>query len=123
MNKVYNVMDVFFLSTSGEGFGVPIIEAMAAEIPVVVTDYTTTPELVLDDGQCGLAVPIYNELTGSWNVERGLINIEKAAQALTNLYDNKKTRERFGKTGRKKVLKQYTWKEVIRQWESFLESI
>ena len=28
MNEVYNLMDVFFLSTSGEGFGVPTIEAM-----------------------------------------------------------------------------------------------
>ena len=29
MNEVYNVMDCFLLTTSGEGFGIPIIEAMA----------------------------------------------------------------------------------------------
>ena len=29
MNEVYNLMDCFYLSTSGEGFGIPIIEAMA----------------------------------------------------------------------------------------------
>ena len=29
MNEIYNLMDIFFLTTSGEGFGIPIIEAMA----------------------------------------------------------------------------------------------
>jgi glycosyltransferase involved in cell wall biosynthesis len=58
MNDVYNIMDVFFLSTSGEGFGVPIIEAMACEIPVVCTDYTTTPELLVEEGICGIPVAL-----------------------------------------------------------------
>jgi len=51
MNEVYNIMDVFFLTTSGEGFGVPIIECQACKIPAVVTDYTTTHELLEEDGK------------------------------------------------------------------------
>ena len=36
LNQIYNLFDVFALPTAGEGFGLPIIEAMAAGVPVVV---------------------------------------------------------------------------------------
>jgi len=56
MNEIYNAMDLFFLSTSGEGFGIPTIEAMACGVPQVVTDYTTTKELVTDKPKSGEAI-------------------------------------------------------------------
>ena len=120
MNEVYNVMDIFTLSTSGEGFGVPTIEAAACGIPSVVTDYTTTQELLCENGQCGLAVPISSELTGSWNVERGMVNIEKMAEAFKILYDNPLMREEMGKIGVEKVKKYYNWDTVIPQWDKLI---
>ena len=123
MNNIYNVMDVFFLSTSGEGFGVPTIEAAACGIPSVVTDYTTTKELLMDDGQCGIPVPICADITGSWTVERGIMDIDKAVEALTTLYDSKELREQYGKVGREKVLKNYTWDVVGKQWDDLIRRI
>jgi glycosyltransferase involved in cell wall biosynthesis len=123
MNKVYNVMDVFLLTTSGEGFGVPIIEAMSAEIPVMVTDYTTTQELVIDNGQCGFAVPIVAELTGSWAVERGIMNDQACSDLLNQLYVSPKIGQEFGKRGREKVLKLYDWNVVIKQWKAYLQEL
>ena len=120
MNEVYNVMDIFFLSTSGEGFGVPTIEAMACEIPCVVTDYTTTHELLIDDGQCGIPVPICTDITGSWTVERGAMDIDKAVEALETLYNDKELRKKYGKVGREKVLKNYNWDVVGKQWEELI---
>ena len=120
MNEVYNVMDVFTLSTSGEGFGVPIIEAAACGIPSVVTDYTTTQELLCENGQCGLAVPISSELTGSWNVERGMVNIDKMAEAFKMLYDNPLMRDEMGKIGVEKVKKYYNWDTVILDWNKLI---
>lgn len=46
MNMIYNAMDVFCLPSRGEGFGLPIIEAQAAGTPVIVSNYTSMPELV-----------------------------------------------------------------------------
>lgn len=123
MRKVYGVMDSFFLSTSGEGFGVPIIEAMSCGIPVIATDYTTTPELIIEDGVCGIAVPIACELTGSWAVERALIDEDKAAEALRTLYSDKELGIEYGKVGREKVLKYYSWDVVIPMWKKFLERL
>lgn len=50
MNMIYNAMDVFCLPSRGEGFGIPIIEAQAAGTPVIVTDWTSMPELVAPGG-------------------------------------------------------------------------
>jgi len=121
MNEIYNLMDVFFLSTSGEGFGVPTIEAAGAGIPSVVTDFTTTQELLMDDGQCGIPVPIVTDLTGSWNVERGVMDIDKAAEALEVLYNDKRLRQTLGRRGVEKVKKNYTWNTVIKQWDGLIK--
>jgi glycosyltransferase involved in cell wall biosynthesis len=123
MNEVYNLMDVFFLSTSGEGFGVPIIEAAACGIPSVVTDYTTTQELLIENGQCGIPVPISTEITGSWNVERGIMDIDKAVEAMEILYKEENLRKLFGEHGRTKVENLYSWNKVIPQWDKFLKEI
>ena len=121
MNEVYNLMDVFFLSTSGEGFGIPTIEAMACEVPCIVTDYTTTHELLIDDGVCGIPIKVYTDLTGSWTVERAIMDIPDAVKALETLYNNKELRKQYGKTGRKKVLKNYDWKVVGEQWDKLIK--
>lgn len=141
MNNVYNVMDCFFLSTSGEGFGVPIIEAMSCQVPVVATNYTTTPELVLNN-QAGLGINLsgvglvdlfayhskkYDELafngtqTGSWEVERGICDIEHAATQLQFIHDNPVLSEKMGENGRSAVLTKYDFNVVGKQWEDILK--
>lgn len=42
---VYNAADVLLNPAMGEGFGVPIIEAQAAGCPVIVSDFSSMPEL------------------------------------------------------------------------------
>jgi len=123
MNEVYNVMDVFTLSTSGEGWGVPITEAMACEIPCAITDFTTTEEQIISNGQAGLAIPICTDLTGSWNVERGIVDVNKLAEGYQMLYDNPSMREEFGKNGRKKVIKYYNWDVVIKDWDKLVRKM
>lgn len=123
MNNIYNVMDVFLLTTSGEGFGVPIIEAMSCGIPTIVTDYTTTKELVIDNGQCGEAARLSDELTGSWNVERGIMDIKDAADKIIKLYKDPALRAHYGIVGREKVIKYYSWNVVIPQWDKLLTEI
>jgi glycosyltransferase involved in cell wall biosynthesis len=141
MNELYNLFDVFFLSTSGEGFGIPIIEAMSCEVPVIATNYTTTPELVIENDS-GVAVPLVGEqnwnlstidskiyddlvknatLTGSWEVERGLIDVKMAAKAIEMLHESPEDRKRMGENGRKAVLEKYDFmKKVGPAWEKEL---
>lgn len=133
MREIYNLFDVFLLLTSGEGFGIPLIEAMACEIPVICTDYTTSKELIIDDGQSGELVklsgthsylePIYTTITGSWNVERGLADIIDGANMLNKLYYDRELCKTYGKTGRRKALHYYTWDVVMPQWDKLFKEL
>ena len=62
-------------------------------------------------------------ITGSWNVERGICDIEDAAQKLEKLYTHGNLRELYGKVGRKKVLEQYTWNKTIVKWNEVLSKL
>lgn len=143
MNEVYNLMDCFYLSTSGEGFGIPIIEAMSCEVPVVATDYTTTPELVKENN-AGFGAKLvgteeisvkeffgwnsshYDNLvangtmTGSWEVERGMVDVKDAAEKIFKIYSNPELAREMGKNGRNAVETKYDFEIVASQWDKII---
>lgn len=45
MAQMYSALDVFMLVSMGEGFGIPILEAQACGVPVIVGDWTAMSEL------------------------------------------------------------------------------
>lgn len=50
----YNCADVFIYPSVFEGFGLPVLEAMACGIPVICSDASSLPEVV---GEAGITVP------------------------------------------------------------------
>jgi colanic acid/amylovoran biosynthesis glycosyltransferase len=84
--------DCYIQSSVSEGIPVAIMEAMACELPVVSTNITGIPELVLD-GQTGILVKSMDVL--------GMAN------ALQTLYENPSRRDEMGKQGRDWVLKEF----------------
>lgn len=124
MREVYNLMDVFFLSTSGEGFGVPTLEAMSCGVPTIVTDYTTTQELLIEDGKCGEPVRVAEELIGTYNVPRAIMDTDDAAEKLNKLYHDRAYAKKLGEVGRKKAVEFYDYQRIIGpQWDKYFENI
>ena len=46
LGALYRSADCFVLTTRGEGFGMPIIEAMACGLPVIATDWSAHPDFM-----------------------------------------------------------------------------
>lgn len=95
-----NGFDVFcaFSQLDSESFGVAVVEAMAMEVPVVVSDVDGFKEVV-DDSVTGFIVP--------------RDDIEGCAEALKKLILDSDLRDRIGKAGRKRVLNFYDWKKNV----------
>jgi glycosyltransferase involved in cell wall biosynthesis len=54
--RLYNSCDAFVLPTRAEGWGLPVTEAMACGLPVIVTDYSAPAEYLSDD--CAYLIPV-----------------------------------------------------------------
>lgn len=93
-----NHLDVFCATSLNESFGVSLLEAMACELPIVATNVDGFKEVV-DDGKTG------------YIVEKE--NVQKIADALEKLINNKSLSISMGKNGRKRVLKYYSWDKNV----------
>jgi glycosyltransferase involved in cell wall biosynthesis len=112
-DMVANVLGTFdiFCGTSiidSESFGVSVVEAMAMEIPVVVTDVSGYKEVVEHD-MTGLIVKRKNP--------------QSIATGLLTLLLNKSMMHELGINGRKRVLKLYDWHKNVRQMIDVYKSL
>jgi glycosyltransferase involved in cell wall biosynthesis len=81
-----------------EGFGFPAGEAMACEVPIVSTSAGALPEVVGEDGRCGLLVA----------PERA----DALASAIAELLEQPARRAAMGRAGRARVLEHFTWRRA-----------
>jgi glycosyltransferase involved in cell wall biosynthesis len=56
--SVLQESDIFVLSSTTEGFGIVLVEALACGLPAVSTDCKGGPREILEDGSSGLLVPV-----------------------------------------------------------------
>ena len=92
--------DVFAHTSRWEGFGIVLLEAMLAGLPVVATRVSAVPEIV-DDGRTGLLV------------EAG--DAEAVAAALTELLDDQGRRAAFGKAGLERARAEFSVARMTRR--------
>lgn len=87
LTKHYNLADIFVFPTKYEGFGIPTVEAMACELPVIVS-LTGAGEDLVEDGKNGLLLRDPN-------------NPEEIAEKILYLSESKALRSSMGKNARK----------------------
>jgi glycosyltransferase involved in cell wall biosynthesis len=119
VNMIYNMFDIHVLPTTGEGFGLPIIESMAAGIPNIATDYTSCRELIEGHGEL-VPVKQYDYIIGQLNTRRALPDIPSMIELMNKLYYNKELRDRYSMDSIE-FAKDFTWDNVVRMWLELFE--
>lgn len=148
LNQFYNGFDVFTLPTSGEGWGLPILEAMSAGLPVLVTDYSAHVEFVHGAGEF-INVAEWDTCAAN-NMERALVDLHDYVMKLDRFYyepeefirkwgkymttngypeenlstldTGKKLREGMGLQARERALK-YDWPPIVQQWDDLFTAM
>ncbi len=100
--RVLSLMDVFVLPSRHEGFGIAILEAMAAGLPVVATNVGGIPEIVVD-GETGLLVPPGDA--------------PALANAIRYLLTHPAQAEAFGARGRRRARETFSIDAVVKEHE------
>lgn len=109
LNALYCASDLYATS-SAEGFGLCIAEALACGIPAVGCDYSAVPEVI---GPAGTVVPVTeydNEYDHKWCTP----DEDAFAQAVDYLVSHPSKRRALGAEGPKHVAKSFRWAEAAR---------
>jgi glycosyltransferase involved in cell wall biosynthesis len=115
----YRAADVHLSASSGEGFGLPTLQAAAAGAVPLAGAYSASLELVEGHGE---AVAIADWTETEFGIQRALIDVDDAAGRLARLYgDRELLRERSAQA--QEFARTYDWGNVVRMWDDLLASI
>lgn len=81
--EIYNLFDIFVLPTMAEGFGLPILEAQACGVPVLVTDFSSCSELVVDRQEL---IKVKDTLILGRNIEQAVVDVDDIVRKLNIFY-------------------------------------
>lgn len=86
----------FVLPSLWEGFGIPVLEAMACGVPIIVSNVSSLPEVV---GNAGLTFDPYS--------------VDQIEQAIRAVISDKKLREKYSKAGIEQA-KKFSWEKMAK---------
>lgn len=91
---IYNAATVFVMPSLYEGFGLPILEAMACGCPVITTREGSLPEVA---GEAALYTEAYNQ--------------DNISEGIKKVFFNKSIQQELSKKGLERV-KEFSWKKT-----------
>lgn len=98
--KMINAFDVgVFPSIGDEAFGISIAEAMGCGKPVIASHIGGIPEVVGNEGSCGLL----------WSCG----DIEDLSKKMAFFIENADLRQSMGQAARQRVIERFTWKKSV----------
>ena len=122
INELYNCLDVFVTSTTAEGWGLTVTEAMACELPIVCGLHTSLNEIT-DNGELVYAVKnIYEhiQIEDAENISE-VLDPKETAEKMIEAYED--TKLNIAKTFYSHKMEEYDWDKIADQWKEKFKKI
>jgi L-malate glycosyltransferase len=108
IEELIGCADLLLLPSDNESFGLVALEAMACEVPVVVSRVGGLPEVV-EEGEVGFLVEPYH--------------VDEMARCAVEILGSEERRREMGKKARLLAKKRFCASKIIPQYERFYEKV
>lgn len=134
--SIYSAADIFVSPVDNiqETFGISLLEAMAAGLPVIGTNWSGYRDIVVE-GQTGFLVDSYIDphcwenadrvlsfslppATEYYLARRTILDVHQLLDRIRTLINNDQLRAQFGEAGRRRVKDKFLWSNLILQYGS-----
>jgi glycosyltransferase involved in cell wall biosynthesis len=115
---IYQAADVHLLASWGEGFGLPSLQAAAAGVVPLASDYTASRELVTGHGE---PIRVASYVRDQFGLRRALIDIDDAVGKLDRLYADRGLLSAKSAEARR-FAEGYDWSRLLPLWSDLLET-
>jgi starch synthase len=120
--ELYSHAAVFVCPSIYEPFGIINLEAMACETPVVASAVGGIKEVVVD-GETGFLVPLEQMKESPFEATNPEKFARDLAVRINQLMKDRQLREKFGKTGRRRAEKNFSWSAIARKTRALYETL
>jgi glycosyltransferase involved in cell wall biosynthesis len=113
---IYQAADVHLLTSWGEGFGLPTLQAAACGVVPMASDYTASRELTEGHGE---SIRVRDFIPDEFGIQRALIDPDDAVSRLDGLYQDRGLLAARSAASARFAL-DYAWDRVIDEWDRVL---
>jgi glycosyltransferase involved in cell wall biosynthesis len=119
MNNIYNLFDMLYFPSGGEGFGMPVLESMACGVPVMYSNYSAHAEVAGDAG-IPLKCSYVTEMMSCYN--RARVDTAHAVEMTNKILKNRKLVKPLINRGLK-IAKDNTWEIIGNKWLKYIDNV
>jgi GT2 family glycosyltransferase len=127
IGSIYRSVDCFVLPSRGEGWGLPIMEAMACGLPVIATNWSGPADFISKDTAYPLDVERAKPAEGECPYYKGFNWAEPSYEHLRSLmrhvYENRDEALMIGRRASQEVLSKWTWAQSVKRMIRRLDEI
>lgn len=123
LNMLYNSADAVVSTTTGEGFGLGWVEAMACKTPVIAPNNTAMKELISEDygylTDSGSNDSLWISIPNDNNIMRPLVDVDDLVNKMLHIYNNRDEAATKAENAYKWVTSTLNWKgDIAKEWEA-----